>query len=176
MNRHDTLLACCVVTQLVIALLLGPICHDLLRIQLSPHDPSIFRNIVRSWTSNGQLHYFKRHFLLDSWYPLLYGAFLRERLAFVLPPPASALGVQCQWWGRVAALGAFLDIVENSVHQYMLVTGSFMEDAPEGLIRAAAAAATAKWLLLLPVVVIVFPLSPWSRRAREQANQKVRGE
>ena len=161
-NRHDLLLVVFLASQLTIIHLLGPIALDMLTIQLSPLDTSVFRRTVARWGSEGTAR-FANHFWLDALlHPLLYGAFLRERVTVRLAPPSAASSL-AQPLRLLAAFGAAFDVLENSVHMYLLRGG--LEAAPDHLIRAAASAATAKWLMLLPVLCAVLPLAPWSASA-----------
>lgn len=141
------LLAACVATQLCILWVLGPISTSLLEVQLC-FDPDRFRTIARGWSTSGELWRFQAHFALDFvFYPVMYGLLLRRRSA--------ALGMP-RWVARLATTGAVLDVAENALHVGAMLSGE-LHDAPSWLVLAAASAASAKWCILLPVVVALMP-------------------
>ncbi|EOD07696.1 hypothetical protein EMIHUDRAFT_218218 [Emiliania huxleyi CCMP1516] len=144
------LFAACCATQAGILLLLGPVGPDLLRLQLC-FSPSRFRAAVAGWRPGGELWHFRAHFLLDAWYPVLYGALLVHRAAALLPAGRIRRRLQA-----LATFGACCDIVENALHMHAAAAPS-LDAAPDWLIVAAAAAATTKWAVMLPVCWMLRP-------------------
>lgn len=144
------LFAACCATQSGILLLLGPVGPDLLRLQLC-FSPSRFRAAVAGWRPGGELWHFRAHFLLDAWYPVLYGALLVHRAASLLPAGKIRRRLQA-----LATFGACCDIVENALHMHAAAAPS-LDAAPDWLIVAAAAAATTKWAVMLPVCWMLRP-------------------
>ncbi|EOD06327.1 hypothetical protein EMIHUDRAFT_219163 [Emiliania huxleyi CCMP1516] len=144
------LFAACCATQAGILLLLGPVGPDLLRLQLC-FSPSRFRAAVAGWRPGGELWHFRAHFLLDAWYPVLYGALLVHRAAALLPAGKIRRRLQA-----LATFGACCDIVENALHMHAAAAPS-LDAAPDWLIVAAAAAATTKWAVMLPVCWMLRP-------------------
>ena len=147
-----TLLAAAALAQAAIVALLGPSAPHLLQLQLAT-DPDDARRFLATWSPNDHVR-FKRHFLVDAWYPCLYAAFLCQRLLDVLAPTRVRATLSA-----ICVLGASLDIFENTLHAGAAF-GVFcpsLADAPDALLRAAAMAATAKWALLLPICVFILP-------------------
>ena len=141
------LLLLCVATQLGILAILGPIGPTLLQLQLC-FAPERFRSIVGGWSAE-ELWRFQAHFLLDGAYPLLYGLLLRRRaVALALP----------RWVALAATAGAGCDVLENALHASAAL-GS-LSATPDWVILGAAAAASTKWAVLLPVVLAEAPGSP----------------
>jgi len=144
------LFAAAVLTQLCILLLLGPVGHSLLKLQLCS-SPDAFRSITVNWTpGSNELWHFKAHFILDAWYPLLYGLLLYRRAAAMLPR-----GVERTLLQQLAVLGAACDLVENSLHWSVVEN---LAGASDGIILSAAACAAVKWAVLAKVC---WALHPW---------------
>ena len=157
-----------IITQVLILWCLGlgrsdDIGPQLLSLQLC-FEPSRFRALTESW-SNAQLDRFSAHFWLDMWYPLLYGLVCWRRAAALFWRP-------CERRARctlqvLAATAALCDLVENMLHFSVLPT---LHTAPDWLILWASSAATAKWIMMMPVCWFLQPFrtptAPLPQRAR----------
>ena len=154
------LFICCITLQLSILILLGPISHDLLAIQLTA-DPSAFRAIVGKWDAS-DLANFVWHFALDAPYPLFYGALLWKRATYLLGNHRTDRArLLLRLLRGSAAVGAVCDVAENFLHMYALNSTDFdLESTSDWIIRTAAISAMIKWVLLLPTVCALAPGAP----------------
>jgi hypothetical protein len=144
------LVAVCFIIQVSLGLILGPrVANDLIAVQTTV-DAHKFRAIVGQWTA-ADIERFRWHFALDFFiYPMVYGTMLRRRIRAVLHGQSSLAGVL----QAVATCGAAMDIVENALHFSALPD---LVNAPDWVVLAAASAAITKWLLLLPLAILLLP-------------------
>ena len=144
------LFACCLVTQGTILALLGTeVGPQLLTLQLC-FSPERFRTITAGWSPDA-LFRFRLHFVVDAWYPLLYGVFMWQRAGAVLPHRHR----RRQALRALAVIGSMCDLVENALH--MSAACAALHHAPDWLILAASTAASIKWLVMLPACLALRP-------------------
>ena len=128
--------------QLSILFILGSTRHTLLALQLAP-DAATARNVAPA--RGGQIDANRishSDFYLDFWYPALYGLFLYHCV-----DGADPIHVVLK---AAIAVGAALDVAENSFHIAALLPHAGLLEAPDWLLVWAARCATTKWLLLAP--------------------------
>ncbi|MFP4446669.1 MAG: hypothetical protein ACLFPD_10545 [Desulfosudaceae bacterium] len=112
-----------------------------------------FLSIIATWKMTGVLDSFKTHFYFDFFHPLWYSIFLASLMAMAFN--LNKIAAKYNRLLIIPFLAGFLDLVENSVHVFLLhnigaTTGT--------KIFVSALAANLKWLLAGVGIVIVVVL------------------
>jgi len=143
------------VSQVTILIILGPIEHSMLNLQLSGFSVAEYVSVFNSWEASGDMAYYRAHFILDDihwvWYSVLFTALLSwlferceipsERNWFLLLPLASGL----------------LDWYENRL-QHVFLSSRDLATIIDPLPLYSTLASDIKWLLALTYIVATIVL------------------
>ena len=144
----------CCALQGLIALTLGPVMLDVLKLQLT-FDPNRARAILEQWSLD-DLHRLSSHLYIDMIYPFLYAAMLRRQTFALLPD--SPLQLVLVW---AATIGAAFDVLENFLLWHAMPDPI---DAPDWLLRSLGFFGILRWIVMTPTVILLMPYSPLMAR------------
>lgn len=117
----------------------GPGGHGVFYLQMSFTKPA-FEAILAAWGPDG-IRLFIKTMWLDYIYPLSYSLLIASFIAFLQRKGEEIRNA----WLLIPFIAGFFDMVENSIHLYILLNHAFSKS----LIMTASTVALAKWLLLL---------------------------
>jgi len=103
--------------QTVIAVIVSPLGHDMLRVQTTFSDET-FRGIIQSWEKNGLMALYFKHFYFDYFHPVLYSLFLSALLSRGLS--MNGLDKKFNLMVLLPFAAGLMDVIENSMHLYLI--------------------------------------------------------
>jgi len=143
------------VSQITILIILGPIEHSMLKLQLTGFSVADYVSVFSAWEASGEMAFYRAHFILDDihwvWYAVLFTALL-SRLFDRLEIPSSR-----NWFLLLPLASGLLDWYENRL-QHVFLSSKDLSTIVDPLPLYSTLASDIKWMLALTYMVatIVF--------------------
>ena len=135
-----------VISQVTILVILGPIEHSMLKLQLTGFSVADYVSVFSAWEASGDMAYYRAHFILDDvhwiWYSVLFTAVLC-RLFDCLEIPSSR-----NWFLLLPLASGLLDWYENRL-QHVFLSSADLTTIIDPLPLYSTLASDIKWLLAL---------------------------
>ncbi|MEK6248205.1 MAG: hypothetical protein N2C12_08500 [Planctomycetales bacterium] len=134
------------ISQVTIIIILGPIEHAMLKLQLTGISVADYVSVFSAWEASGDMAYYRAHFILDDvhwiWYSVLFTAVLC-RLFDCLEIPSSR-----NWFLLLPLASGLLDWYENRL-QHVFLSSADLTTIIDPLPLYSTLASDIKWLLAL---------------------------
>jgi len=138
-----------VVSQVTILIILGPIEHSMLKLQLTGFSVADYVSVFSAWEASGDMAYYRAHFILDDvhliWYSVLFTALL-SRLFDRFEVPGNR-----NWFLLLPLASGLLDWYENRL-QHVFLSSDDLAMIIDPLPLYSTLASDIKWLLALTYI------------------------
>ncbi|PKL39959.1 MAG: hypothetical protein CVV44_06995 [Spirochaetae bacterium HGW-Spirochaetae-1] len=135
------------VVQTLIAVIVSPLGHDMLRVQTT-FSGETFRGIIQSWEKSGLMALYLKHFYLDYFHPVIYSLFLSALLSRGLV--MNGLDKKFNLLVLLPFAAGLMDLIENSMHLYLIHNPA---EISAGTVLFSGICTTMKWAMAFLVLV-----------------------
>ena len=145
-----------VVSQVTILIVLGPVEHAMLKLQLTGFSAADYVSVFNAWEASGDMAFYRAHFILDDvhwiWYSVLFTALL-SRLFDQCEIPSSR-----NWFLLLPLASGLLDWYENRL-QHVFLSSDDLAMIIDPLPLYSTLASDIKWLLALAYMGVTIVLA-----------------
>jgi len=137
------------VSQATILVVLGPVEHSMLKLQLTGFSVADYVTVFSAWEASGDMAYYRAHFVLDDvhwiWYSVLFTALLSWLF------DRSEIPSSRNWFLLLPLASGLLDWYENRL-QHVFLSSTDLATIVDPLPLYSTVASDLKWLLVLTYI------------------------